>query len=53
MANVATYTPSPNQIIVTLEPDANIAAIKKAMMLFRGVASVKVQKPKAEHYNDK
>ena len=46
MANVATYTPSPNQIIVTLEPDAIIADLKKAMKLMRGVASVKVQKPK-------
>jgi hypothetical protein len=47
MANVATFTPSPNQIIVTLEPDAIIADLKKAMKLMRGVASVKVQKPKA------
>ncbi|MBR6141407.1 MAG: hypothetical protein IKQ37_06570 [Bacteroidaceae bacterium] len=46
MANVATFTPSPNQIIVTLEPDAIIADLKKAMKLMRGVASVKVQKPK-------
>ena len=46
MANVTTYTPSPNQIIVTLEPDAIIADLKKAMKLMRGVASVKVQKPK-------
>ena len=46
MANVATYTPSPNQIIVTLEPNAIIADLKKAMKLMRGVASVKVQKPK-------
>ena len=46
MANVATFTPSPNQIIVTLEPNAIIADLKKAMKLMRGVASVKVQKPK-------
>lgn len=46
MANVATYTPSPNQIIVTLEPDAIIADLKKTLKMIRGVASVKVQKPK-------
>lgn len=46
MANVATFTPSPNQIIVTLEPDAIIADLKKALKLMRGVASIKVQKPK-------
>lgn len=48
MANVATLNPSSNQIIVTLESDAVIADIKKALKLIRGVASVKVQKPK-EH----
>ena len=46
MANVATSTPSPKHIIVTLEPDAIIADLKKAMKLMRGVASVKVQKHK-------
>lgn len=46
MANVATLNPSSNQIIVTLESDAVIADIKKALKLIRGVASVKVQKPK-------
>lgn len=48
MANVSTLNPSSNQIIVTLESGAVIADIKKALKLIRGVASVKVQKPK-EH----
>ena len=49
MANVATYTPSPNQIIVTLEPNAIIADLKKAMKLMRGVASVRTAKVKADN----
>ena len=44
MANVATLNPSSNQIIVTLESDANVADIKKVLKMFRGVASVKVLK---------
>ncbi len=50
MANVATYTPSPNQIIVTLEPNAIIADLKKAMKLMRGVASVRTAKVKADNH---
>ena len=46
MANVATLTPSPNQIIVTLEPDAIIADLK----LMRGVASVHTAKVKADNH---
>lgn len=50
MANVATLSPSPNQIIVTLEPDAIVADIKKAMKLMRGVASVRTAKVNADNY---
>ena len=49
MANAATYTSSPNQIIVTLEPDAIIADLKKALKLMRGVASVRTAKVKANN----
>ncbi len=48
-----THALHPQQIIVTLEPDANTAAIKKAMKMIRGVASVRTVRVKAEHYNDK
>ena len=50
MANAANYTPSPNQIVVTLEPDANTAAIKKSKKLMRGVASVRATKVKADNH---
>lgn len=50
MANVASLSPSPNQIIVTLEPDAIVADIKKAMKLMRGVASVRATKVKADNH---
>ena len=50
MANEATFTPSPNQIIITLEPDAIIADLKKAMKLMRGVASVRMAKVKADNH---
>ena len=49
MANVATLSSSPNQIIVTLEPDAIVADIKKALKLIRGVASVRMVKVKADN----
>lgn len=49
MANVATLSPSPNQIFVTLEPDAIVADIKKALKLMRGVASVRTVKVKADN----
>ena len=42
MANVATSLPSSTQMIVTLEADAMVADIKKALKLIRGVASVRM-----------
>lgn len=50
MANVATLSPSPNQIIVTLEPGAIVADLKKAMKLMRGVASVHTAKVKSGYH---
>jgi len=50
MANVAAYTPSSNQIIVTLEPDAIIADLKKTLKMIRGVASVRATKVKADNH---
>lgn len=41
----STSTPKPAQMIITLENEALIADIKKALKLIRGVAE--------EHYNDK
>ena len=37
-----TYTPQSNQVIVTLEDGAALAEIKKALLLIRGVAAVRV-----------
>jgi len=41
MANATTLTPSPTQMIVTLETGAVVADIKKALKLIRGIASVR------------
>lgn len=49
MANVASLSPSPNQIIVTLEPGVIVADIKKTLKLIRGVASVHTIKVKADN----
>ncbi len=37
-----TYTPQTNQVIVTLEDGAALSEIRKALLLIRGVASVRV-----------
>ncbi len=37
-----TYTPQTNQVIVTLEDGAALSEIKKALLLIRGVAAVRV-----------
>ena len=37
-----TYTPQPNQVIVTLEDGAALSEIRKALLLIRGVAAVRV-----------
>ncbi len=37
-----TYTPQTNQVIVTLEDGAVLSEIKKALLLIRGVSSVRV-----------
>ena len=50
MANTATLTPTSNQIIVTLESDAIIADIKKALKLIRGVASVRMATVKEDNH---
>lgn len=42
MADAATIKTSPPQMIVTLEADAMVADIKKALKLIRGVASVRM-----------
>ncbi len=39
---MATATSKPAQMIITLEDDALIADIKKALRLIRGVASVRI-----------
>ena len=40
-----TYTtPLANQMIVTLEDDATVAEIRKALLLIRGIASVRMAK---------
>ena len=39
---MATSVPKPAQLIITLEDDALIADIKKALKLIRGVTSVRV-----------
>ena len=40
-----TYTtPSANQMIVTLEDDATVSEIRKALLLIRGIASVRMAK---------
>ena len=49
MANVATLTPSSNQIIVTLESGAIIADIKKALRMIRGIASVRMASVKDDN----
>lgn len=36
-----TLTPSPTQMIITLEDNAVVADIKKALKLIRGIASVR------------
>ena len=36
------YTPQHNQMIVTLEEGSSMSEIKKALLLIRGVASVRV-----------
>ena len=40
--DMATSVPKPAQLIITLEDDALIADIKKALKLIRGVTSVRV-----------
>ena len=42
MAHAATLSSTSPQIIVTLEADAMVADIKKALKLIRGVASVRM-----------
>ena len=42
MANTAIYSTSSKQMIITLEDNAMVADIKKALKLMRGVASVRV-----------
>ena len=42
MANTAIYSTSSKQMIITLEDNAMVADIKKALKLIRGVASVRV-----------
>jgi hypothetical protein len=37
-----TYTPQTNQVIVTLEDGVALSEIRKALLLIRGVASVRV-----------
>lgn len=44
--NVTTTLPQSTQIIVTLDNNAMVSDIKKAIKLIRGVVSVKVIKPK-------
>ena len=44
--NVTTTLPQSTQIIVTLDDNAMVSDIKKAIKLIRGVVSVKVIKPK-------
>ena len=40
--DTGTYTPQTNQVIVTLEDGAVLSEIRKALLLIRGVASVRV-----------
>ena len=40
--DTGTYTPQVNQVIVTLEDGAVLSEIKKALLLIRGVSSVRV-----------
>ena len=41
MASTATLTPSSTQMIITLEDNALVADIKRALKLIRGIASVR------------
>ena len=41
MANSATITSSSNQMIITLEDNAIVADIKRALKMIRGIASVR------------
>ena len=46
----STYTtPLANQMIVTLEEDATVAEIRKALLLIRGIASVRMAKGSDDH----
>ena len=49
MANTGSLTPTSNQIIVTLESDAIIADIKKALRMIRGIASVRMASVKDDN----
>ena len=44
--DITATLPQSTQIIVTLDDNAMVSDIKKAMKLIRGVVSVKVAKPK-------
>ena len=41
MANTGTLTSSPTQMIITLEDNALVADIKRALKLIRGIATVR------------
>ena len=45
-----THISHPQQIIVTLEPDAIVADLKKALRLMRGVASVHTANVKTDNH---